>query len=180
MTSSKHGYTLLSSTLDYQNPYMRIYKREFELPDGKKNTYWTAERGSFSIIIPLFEDQTTILVGQYRLPVDCFSWEFPMGFVKGETFLNMAKQELVEEAGYTANKWDELGNFYLANGWYENSAIVFVAKDLSFSGKQPEETEFLKTKRCTLEEVANMIADGIIKDGPTIVAYHYLERYLQK
>jgi hypothetical protein len=31
----------------------------------------------------------------------------------------------------------------------------------------------------SLQKVENMIENGIIQDGPTIVAYHFLENYLK-
>lgn len=44
----------------------------------------------------------------------------------------------------------------------------------------PEEIEFLQMKKLTLDKVGGMIELGEILDGPTIVAYHFLEKYLEK
>lgn len=181
MIKSEYGFTILASALDYENPYMQIYKHEVIQPDGAHNYYYTLSRfGSFSIIIPLFPDQTTVLVGQYRIPISTYSWEFPMGQVKKVSPLKMAKEELIQETGYRAQTWEKIGEYFLAPGHHEQKVYVYVAKDLKKGKSAPEEDEFLKVKRVTIDSVGKMIEHGKIKDGPTIIAYHYLEQYSNK
>ncbi len=178
--AAKHGFTITSSSLDYKNPYMEVMKHDLVLPDGKTSTYWVMERGDFSVVIPVFPDKTTLLVGQYRVAPDYFSWEFPMGFVKDAEPLAMAKQELAEETGYQANRWKQLGSYYPTPGSTSRRAHVFLAEELTPGEKHEEETEFLQTKQVSLNEVKQMLASGQILDGQTIAAYHYLEAFWEK
>ena len=55
------------------------------------------------------EKKRILLVRQYRLPADAYLWELPAGKVdEGETPLQAAKRELIEETGYRAGKWEKL------------------------------------------------------------------------
>ena len=179
MVKSGHGFKVISSKEEYENPFFKIIKHKVKRPNGSTSPYWTVSRYSdFSIIIPMFKDESTLLVGQYRLPVGEYSWEFPMGQVLGKNPIETAKQELKEETGLTADKWEKIAHYFLAPGHHEQEVDIYLAKNLTQGKSEPEENEFLETKKVKIKEVGEMIKDGKIKDGPTIVAYHFLEKYL--
>jgi ADP-ribose pyrophosphatase len=179
LSEEKYGYKTISSVLDHKNPYYAIYKDEIRYPDGKVKPYWVQNKDDFSIIVPLFPDKSTLLIGQYRLPADFYSWEFPMGSTNGRDPLENAKKELEEEAGYSASTWKHLGSYLHAPGRAPTTTSIFLAEDLTKGEAHPEESEFLETQQVSLQKVENMIENGIIQDGPTIVAYHFLENYLK-
>ena len=179
MVKSGHGFEIISSKQEYKNPFFKIIKHIVKRPNGVKSPYWTVSRFSdFSIIIPIFQDDTTMLVGQYRLPVGEYSWEFPMGQVMGKNPIETAKQELKEETGIKAKSWELIGHYYLAPGHHEQQVDIYIARELTVGKSEPEENEFLETKKVKISELGEMIKDGKIKDGPTIVAFHYLENYI--
>jgi ADP-ribose pyrophosphatase len=179
INEEKYGYKTVSSVLEHKNPYYSIFKEEIQYPDGKVKPYWVQNKDDFSIIIPLFPDKTTLLIGQYRLPADFYSWEFPMGSTNGRDPLENAKKEFTEEAGYSANTWKHLGSYFHAPGRAPTTTSIFLAEDLTKGEAHPEESEFLAMKQLPLEEVGNLITSGTILDGPTIVAYHFIEDYLK-
>lgn len=181
LDSKNHGFRVLSKMTEYKNPFMIVNRLEVERPNGKVSSYWVLERGTdFSIIIPLFFGNETLLVGQYRVATSYYSWEFPMGSVKGEKPDATAKIELREETGYTASNWQKIGDFNVANGHSSQSAHVYIADNLTKGDAKPEENEFLEIKKVPIDEVKRMINAGKIKDGPTIVAYHLYETHLEK
>lgn len=167
---------MMSEKLEYENPFMQVYRQEVIRPDGAKKPYWVLDRrGDFSVIIPIFPDNTTMLVGQYRVPTKQYHWEFPMGMVAGATPLLTAKEELRQETGIRAKKWDKIGHFYLAPGFSGQRSFIFVAKELTLGENEPEDDEYIDVKRLPLENVKQMIKSGKIADGPTIIAFHLLE-----
>ncbi len=179
INEGKYGFKTVSSIVEHKNPYYSVFKEEILYPDGKKHTYWVQNKDDFSIIIPIFPDKTTILVGQYRIPADFYSWEFPMGSTEGKDPLEAAKKEFIEETGYNAEHWQQIGSYLHAPGRAPTVTSVFIAQGLSEGEAHPEEKEILQLKHVSINEVENMIRSHIIQDGPTIVAYHYLEKYLQ-
>jgi ADP-ribose pyrophosphatase len=177
MAKKSHGFQKVSEKLEYENPFMQVYRQEVIRPDGVKKPYWVLDRrGDFSIIIPIFPDNTTMLVGQYRVPTGRYLWEFPMGMVHGATPLITAKEELRQETGLWANMWEKLGYFYLAPGFSGQRSNVFVAKDLREGKSEPEDDEYIDVKRLPIKKVKYMIKNRQITDGPTIIAFHLLEQ----
>ena len=136
------------------------------------------EQEPFPVIIPLFPDKTTLLVGQYRVHADYYSWEFPMGNVVSTGFLTVAKTELKEEAGITAKSWQKIGEFFVAPGYSSQKCCVFVAKDLKYGDTKTSDSEILEVKKVPISQVFSMINKGTIKDGPTIAAAQFLDQYL--
>lgn len=179
--ADKNAYQKLNSKIDYENPYMRVRKDLVILPNGKTKYYFSLDRREFSIIIPLTTSKKTYLVGQYRYSPEVYSWEFPMGYVSGKNPLEMAKIELKQETGLKALEWTKIGVFHVAPGHSKQKAHVFVARNLQEGQPQFEDHEFIEIKNdVNIDEVAKMINESKITDGPTIVAYHYLENYLKK
>ncbi|MCR4263946.1 MAG: NUDIX hydrolase [Candidatus Roizmanbacteria bacterium] len=170
------NWKIITSTIDYENPFFKIFKKSLIRPDGTESTYYVLERETsfFSIVIPLTDTHETYLIGQYRVPTGKYSWELPMGGVVGKEPLETAQQELIEETGLRAKHWEDLGWFYVANGHTNQRGYVFLAQELSQGEARPEAGEFLEVKKVPIKQVGLMIKNGEIKDGPTISAYQLL------
>lgn len=92
-------------------------------------------------IIAIDEDadgtRHVILVGQYRVPLGRFCLEIPAGLVgddegsEGELAMEAAKRELVEETGYSAEDWTNLGEFYSSPGMVSESFTLLRARNLT-------------------------------------------------
>jgi 8-oxo-dGTP pyrophosphatase MutT (NUDIX family) len=181
MGPKKHGFQTLSEKLEYENPYMQVYRQEVKRPDGITRPYWVLDRkGDFSVVIPIFPDNTTVLVGQFRVPTKRYMWEFPMGMVAGATPLTTAKEELRQEAGLTAKYWEKLGYFYLSPGYSPQRSFVYIAREIHVGKSDPEEDEYLALKRVSIENVGQMIQDAKIVDAPSIIAYYYFRDRIQQ
>lgn len=165
---------------------MEVWRHEIIRPNGEKSPYYVLERSVagtyFSIAIPLTDELDTFLVGQYRYPIESYSWEFPMGHAKPqkEGFLEVAKIELFEETGILARRWRKIGQFATSPGHSSEEAQVFLATDLTFGRAEGLGTEISEVKKINVLKVGEMVRSGKIFDGPTIAAYHYLELYLKE
>ena len=65
-------------------------------------------------VILAVEDGMLYLVGQYRYPLERYSWEIPEGgCAAGEDPLQAARRELEEETGLRARRWTKMGEAHL-------------------------------------------------------------------
>jgi len=114
-----------------------------------------------------------LLVRQYRLPAEKYLWELPAGRMdEGETPLEAAKRELVEETGYRARKWKKLVSFLASPGYVAERMTIFLARDLQAGDAKPMDDERIEIRWFGRKELGQMIKDGKILDGKTIIGYY--------
>src|SRR5687767_7212997 len=98
----------------YSSPWIAVTKHEVTNPGGYPGTYSVVHFKNLALgIVPLDNDMNTWLIGQYRYPINQYTWEIPEGGGKiGIDPLESAKRELLEEAGITAKKWTKIQEMY--------------------------------------------------------------------
>lgn len=162
----------LSSQLIYESAWIAVNKHETINPAGNPAIYSVVNFKNKAIgILPLSDEGYTWLVGQWRYPLNQYSWEIPEGGGPlGEAPVETAIRELKEETGIVAKKFTEIMQMHLSNSATDEHAFVFLATDLSFEEAEPEESEDLKVKKVHFEEAFNMVMNGEITDGISVAA----------
>ena len=165
-------WTTLSTTSVYESPWIEVKKSDILTPTGKPGIYSVVHFKNFAIgIVPIDKDRNIWLVGQYRYPVNAYSWEIPEGGGPLlEEPIQSAQRELMEETGIKANEWKELMRMHLSNSATNEYAIVYLASDLSFHDAEPEETEVLQVRKLPFETAFQMVMNGEITDAITVAA----------
>ena len=163
--------TLTSQTV-YDSPWVGLTKHDVLNPSGNPGTYSVIHFKNLAIgILPLDENYNTWIVGQYRYPINQYSWEIPEGGGKLEVKpIESAKRELLEETGISASQWIKIQEMYLSNSASDEYCILYVAKTLSFGKSAPEENEQLVVKKIPFEELYKMVQSGLVKDAMTVAA----------
>jgi len=132
-------------------------------------------------IIPIDADGFTYLVGQYRFPLEQYSWEIPEGGGKlGVPPLESAQRELLEETGLTAQNWTPLLDMDLSNSVSDEVAHIFLATGLTQGQAQPEETEDLAVKKLPIAEACEMVLRGEITDSLSVAGLLRVQLMLLK
>lgn len=87
-------------------------------------------------VIALDEHDRVLLINQYRHPVREYLWEIPAGLLDqpGESKVEAAKRELLEETGFIAESWSELIEFHTTPGGNNETIAIFLARDLRHQG----------------------------------------------
>jgi len=139
-------------------------------PSGNPGIYGKVHFKNRAIgVIPLDDDMNTYLVGQYRFPLEQYSWELPEGGGPlGTDPLESAKRELLEETGLKATTWTEVQRMHLSNSVSDELSILYVARGLEQFEAEPEDTEQLIVKKLPFDEVYRMVCDGEITDSMTV------------
>ncbi len=156
----------------YDSPWIGLTKHEVTNPNGHPGTYSVVHFKNLAIgVIVLDEDQNTWLVGQWRYPINRYTWEIPEGGGNPEVDpIESAKRELLEETGITANKWTKILEMHLSNSASDEFCILYLAQELSFGEAQPEEDEDLEVMKIPFEEVYARVNSGEITDSLTVAA----------
>ena len=167
---TKNPWKTLSSEVKYDNPWISITESQTVNADGGNGIYGVVHYKNIAIgIIPLDKDNNTWLVGQYRYPLNQYSWEIcEGGGLLKDDILESAKRELKEELGIEAKQWSKLLDMHLSNSVSDEHGIIFIAKNLSYFKPEPEEGEVLQIKKIPFSEAYNMVMNGEITDSLSV------------
>ena len=126
--------------------------------------------GGSAVILPVFDDGTAALVGQYRHAAGEMLLELAAGTLEaGEDPLEGARRELEEEIGVRAETVEKLAEFYVSPGFLTEKMHVFLATGLTEVGQKLEEDEILTIERHSFPVLLEMISLGQIKDAKSII-----------
>lgn len=166
------GWKTKTSTVAYENPWIKISHEEVVTPKGTDGIYGVVHFKNTAIgIVPIDDEGNTWLVKQSRYTLNQYTWEIPEGGCPhGEEPIAAAQRELEEEVGLKANSWNELMRLHLSNSVTDELCVVFVAKDLYAGTQQLESTEDIEYKKVPLTEAIDMVKRGEITDGISVAA----------
>ena len=177
-----HGrpWTSQSERPIYENPWIRVSEHQATAPTGNPATYGLVSYKNYAVaILPIFDDGTTILVGQHRFPLGDYSWEIPEGGGPlDQDPLESARRELAEETGLQAADWREILRAQLSNSVSDERAFGYLATGLSAASgvHHADETEDLAQVRVPFREALDAAMAGDLQDMLTVAmllkAYH--------
>ncbi|MEO1448058.1 MAG: NUDIX hydrolase [Bacteroidota bacterium] len=171
----ENPWQTLRSDIQYQNPWIRVTEHQVISPGGKPGIYGTVHFKNQAVGVVPYVDGSIWMVGQYRYPLEMYSWEIPEGgSPHGEDPLETAKRELAEETGLMADHWDPLLEMHLSNSVSDEWGIVYLARNLTQGEAAPEHTEDLLLKKMPLESVIAEVDAGRITDSLTVAAIYKL------
>jgi 8-oxo-dGTP pyrophosphatase MutT (NUDIX family) len=172
MNDPKNSWKTLHSELVYESAWIAVNKHNTINPAGNPAIYSVVNFKNLAIgIIPLSADGYTWLVGQWRYPLNAYSWEIPEGGGPlGEEPIDTAKRELKEETGIVAKHFEEIMQLHLSNSATDEHAFVFLATGLSFEEAEPEESEDLSIKKIHITDAYKMVLEGKITDAISVAA----------
>ena len=148
-------------------------------PDGNKGRRDIVHHGGSVVILPVDTSQReprVLLVRQFRHAAGQYLWELPAGGLDGdEDPLTGGKRELVEETGYTAERWEKALFLFPSPGFLDESMTIYLAEGLKKGKAQPEDDEFITKRLFPLSQAVTMSATGKILDAKTIAGVLWLQ-----
>ena len=145
---------------NYFRPRFRLDK--CELSNGKFLDATILELSSWANILAITKNQEAVLIKQYRHGVREILWEIPGGVVEeDEEPLDGVRRELLEETGYTAAKFIQIGKIYPNPSFQTNTLYCFLALDAEKVGEQNLDAgEDIEVHLVPLDELVEMAKHG--------------------
>ena len=134
-----------------------------------------------AVALPVLDDGRIVLIRNYRFVVEETLLELPAGMLdEGESPMECARRELMEETGFRAGQVTPLLSFYSTPGMCNEVLHSFLVTDLVSGESAREPGEQIENHPMVLVEALRAIGDGRVKDAKTIVTLLYYERYVRE
>ncbi|MEM1347009.1 MAG: NUDIX hydrolase [Myxococcota bacterium] len=182
MTSTIKKWTTLATEVLQRTPIFTLHRMRRKHPDdGRESDFFLVDSPDWVNVIAVTPDEQIVLVRQYRHGTDSITLEIPGGCVdEGEEPEDAARRELLEETGYSAERFEDIGRISANPAFLNNYCTTFVAHDAVRIGAQrPDEHEELAIELYPLAELHRLVRDGEIHHGIVVcAAYHLLTKSL--
>lgn len=167
----------ISSREVYRNAWTSVREDVIERSNGERGIYGVIDKDPATIVIPLDvggDGEFVYLVEQFRYTVGRRHWELPQGGWEVAEVVpeDMARGELKEETGLTAERMTLLSTLQIAYGVMNQRHYVFLAEGLTLGEAVPDAEESdLVVRRVKVAEFETMILDGTIVDNCSVAAW---------
>lgn len=181
------GFRRVDERLVHQGYVWHLATAEFEAPDGRRFQRDVVRSPGAVGVVPLVFDAegnaSVVLVQQYRPPYDDVVIEIPAGMrdVEGEDPAEVARRELIEEAGLVAGDVEHLVEIYPSPGMTDSITSIYLATGCTPTDHDrhgPEE-DFMEILHLPLHDAIELVLAGGINDSKTVAGLLLTERRLR-
>lgn len=161
-------WKILKSEYLFKRPWLTVRRDCVELPDGRQNPeFYVLEYPDWVNVIALTDNGEFVMERQYRHGLGKTCYEIPAGVIEtGETPLEAAKRELMEETGYGDGEWKEIMSISGNSSTTNNLSHCFVAKGVKKLGEQHlDNTEDLEIVLLNNSQVKDLMVNDQIKQS---------------
>lgn len=167
----------VSSELLLDGDFLQYRRDTVLLPNGKESTREYVVHPGAVVVIPYLDDNTLLLIKQFRYPVAQTMIELPAGKLDaGEAPLDCAKRELAEETGYTAANWQRVGQMHLAVGYSDEVIHIYAAHGLRPGEQKLDDEEFVHVFQADVASFLTWCDAGKVSDAKTMTCAYFVAR----
>ncbi len=160
---SHRRWKILSTEYLFKRPWLTARRDKVLLPDGRVNPeYYVVEYPDWVNVIAITRDGQFVMERQYRHAVGMTCYELPCGVMEeGETPLQAARRELLEETGYGKGEWEEIMEITPNPSSMSNFTHCFLAKGVEkVAQPQLDATEELEVYLFKESEVRTLLKEN--------------------
>lgn len=167
--------TIESTRILSRSELFTIEEVQLTFSNGEKRVFEriAKKKRSAVMIVPLLDDETVLLVREYGVGLEEYCLGLPKGVVdQGETFIEAANRELMEEVGYGANDLHELMMLTLSPAYMGHRMTVVLAKDLYPKKLVGDEPEPLEVVPWALQDIDGLLARDDFHEARSLAALY--------
>ena len=173
--------SMVESTLErqtvFEGKFLKVRRDLARLPDGATATREFVMHPGAAAMVPIGGDERILVERQFRYAMGQMYVEIPAGKIDaGETSIQTARRELLEETGYEAQQWGFLTRIHPAIGFSDEVMDIYLARDLSLRERAMDVDEVLEIEWVTLGWMMDELRAGRLPDVKTQIAVHWLDR----
>lgn len=164
----------------YAGRLLNVDLETVEAPDGSSLELELVHHPGAAAVValvspPSSDDPSVLMLRQYRYAAGGPIWEVPAGVLEpGEAPAECARRELKEETGADAERFEHLTTMYTTPGFTDERIHLFLATGITAGEARPMADEFLEVRAMPISRALELIRNGEIADGKSIVALLYV------
>jgi ADP-ribose pyrophosphatase len=167
--------SVMRSSRPFEGRVFTVRSDEIRYADGSEHRVDVVEHGASLAIVATPAPNEIVLVRQYRHPAGSLLWELPAGMAEpGETPLDGARRELLEETGYRAGRIRSIGSVWTTPGFCSEVMHFFHADELVAGEPAFDDDERIEVATFTWEAARRLVAEGT-GDAKTVLALFWLQ-----
>jgi len=182
------GFRRVSERTVHKGYAWNLATVDFEAPDGSSFTRDIVRSPGAVGVLPLVFDAegnpSVVLVSQYRPPYERVIIEMPAGMrdIEGEDTAQVARRELIEEAGLQADQLELLTEILPSPGMTDSVTTLYLATGCASvpHDRQGPEEEHMELLHLPLADAIEMVERGEITDAKTVVALLLTDRRVHR
>lgn len=158
----------LNSEYLFRRPWLTARRDCVELPDGRVlDEFYILEYPEWVNVIAITPEGQFVMVRQYRHGLGDVFTELCAGCVEpGETPIEAAKRELLEETGFGGGEWREFDVLSANPTSNNNLSHTFIAEGVTLQSEQHlDDSEDIAVELLTREQVMSLLSSGAIKQS---------------
>jgi 8-oxo-dGTP pyrophosphatase MutT (NUDIX family) len=176
-------WKILDSKYLYKTNGVALRIDQCEMSTGNIFEPYVLECGAWVNVVALTKNREVILEKQYRHGVGKVMLEIPAGIMDDadESPLQAAKRELLEETGYTSERFIQVGKVYPNPATHNNMTYSFLALDVEKVGQQSlDESEEIEVSWVPFDELISMAKNGGLPQALHVTALFFALAYLER
>ena len=176
-------WKILNSKYLYKTQNVAFRIDQCEVSNGNIFEPYVLECGTWVNMVALTKKREVILERQYRHGVGQMMLEIPAGLMdeEDESPMQAAQRELLEETGYTSERFIEVGKAYPNPATHNNLTYSFLALDVEKVGRQHlDETEEIDISLMPFDELVAVAKEGGLPQALHVTALFFALAYLER
>jgi ADP-ribose pyrophosphatase len=168
----------VSGRVVYRGRSITVSVDDVLLPSGARVALDIVRHPGAAAVVPFEDDDTVLLIRQFRHAAGGFIWEIPAGKLDGDAPDVCARKELAEEAGRRAGRLVALGSILTTPGFTDEVIHLFAAFALTPVPQALEHDEVIEVVPTPLARALAMVWSGELRDAKSALALVYAARQL--